>query len=54
MLPHFWRSDRNLNMLYAETPKRIHYRIDDGGGRSDSPRILNAFCTERMVEAVLL
>jgi len=41
-------------MLYAETPKRIHYRIDDGGGRSDSPRILNAFCTERMVEAVLL
>jgi hypothetical protein len=41
-------------MSYTEMPKRIHYRIDDGGGRSDSPRIPNASCSERMVEAVSL
>jgi hypothetical protein len=41
-------------MSYVETPKRIRYRIDDGGGRPDSPRIPNAFCSERTVEAVSL
>src|SRR6266508_4995801 len=33
-LPHFRRSDRNVDVSYSKMPERVHDRINDGCGRS--------------------
>src|SRR5262249_42369573 len=35
MPQHFRQSVQNVNMSYHEMPGRVHYRIDDGDGRSE-------------------